>query len=103
VRTSVSHPLRIDKTPAGDAGGQIGIAFCPGKHGNSNSGFVWRRDLGLDLSVRIARGNARAGSEQCGHESSHCEVDGRQQEIEFARLVVDGLVDSIAFRLAPKR
>lgn len=51
VRTSVSHPLRIDQTPAGDAGGLIGITFCPGKHGPSYTGFTWNRDLGLDLDA----------------------------------------------------
>ena len=30
-RTSLSHPLRIDVVQAGDAGGLIGITFCPGK------------------------------------------------------------------------
>lgn len=30
-RTSLSHPLRIDVAQAGDAGGLIGITFCPGK------------------------------------------------------------------------
>ena len=51
VRTSASHPLRIDEVPAGQAGGLIGITFCPGKCGNSLAGARWQRDLGADLDV----------------------------------------------------
>ncbi len=51
VRTSGSHPLRIDEVFAGDAGGRIGITFCPGKCGPSGSGYVWQRDLAADLDV----------------------------------------------------
>ena len=58
VRTSLSHPLWIDAVPAGDAGGQIGITFCPGKHDTSNRGVVWQRDLALDLDTISAWGPA---------------------------------------------
>ena len=58
VRTSVTHPLRIGQAPAGGAGGLIGITFCPGKQGPSNSGFVWQRDLRLDLDTIAAWGPA---------------------------------------------
>ncbi len=51
VRTSGSHPLRIDEVIAGEAGGRIGITFCPGKCGPSGSGYVWQRDLAADLDV----------------------------------------------------
>jgi protein-tyrosine phosphatase len=56
VRTSASHPLRINAGPAGGAGGEIGITFCPGKQAPSNSGFVWQRDLELDLATITAWG-----------------------------------------------
>ena len=52
--TSASHPLWIDVVGAGDAGGQIGITFCPGKHDDSLYGGRWERDLDVDLDV-IAR------------------------------------------------
>lgn len=58
VRTSVTHPLRIGQAPAGDAGGLVGVTLCPGKQGPSNSGFVWRRDLRLDLDTIAAWGPA---------------------------------------------
>lgn len=51
ARTSISHPLRIDALTVGSAGGLIGITFCPGKMGPSDSGFEWRRDLDADLAV----------------------------------------------------
>jgi ADP-ribosyl-[dinitrogen reductase] hydrolase len=57
VRTSTSHPLRIDAVPAG--AGEIGITFCPGKRGPGSAGFVWRRDLEQDLDV-VADWGARA-------------------------------------------
>jgi protein-tyrosine phosphatase len=54
VRTSHTHPLRIDELPAGDAGGVIGLTFCPGKQGDSLTGPPWARDLETDLDA-IAR------------------------------------------------
>lgn len=54
MRTSETHPLRIDEVAAGDAGGVIGITFCPGKQGDSYSGAPWARDLETDLDA-IAR------------------------------------------------
>lgn len=57
VRTSVSHPLRIDTLPAG--AGEIGITFCPGKQGPGGADFAWRRDLEQDLDA-LAGWGARA-------------------------------------------
>jgi protein-tyrosine phosphatase len=51
IRTSLSHPLRIDELCAGDAGGSIGITFCPGKCGEAVRGWRWERDLAADLDV----------------------------------------------------
>jgi len=51
TRTSRTHPLRIDEVLASDAGGVIGITFCPGKCGPSVSGYRWERDLVADLDV----------------------------------------------------
>lgn len=59
VRTSRSHPLRIDAVSAGETGGLIGITFCPGKCGPSLYDFRWERDLAADLDVIVAWG-ARA-------------------------------------------
>lgn len=51
VRTSLSHPLRIDEVSAGPGRGSIGLCICPGKCGASLKGQRWQRDLLLDLDV----------------------------------------------------
>ena len=55
VRTSLSHPLRIDEvviaTAAAAAAGRIGLCICPGKRGDSVMGGPWQRDLERDLEV----------------------------------------------------
>jgi ADP-ribosyl-[dinitrogen reductase] hydrolase len=59
VRTSLTHPLRIDQIDvggAGGAGGAIGITFCPGKCGPSAQRYIWERDLDADLDVVAAWG-----------------------------------------------
>lgn len=49
VRTSTTHPLRIDDLALGN--GRLGITFCPGKKGDSVFGAAWDRDLDLDLDA----------------------------------------------------
>lgn len=49
VRTSITHPLRIDDLPLGN--GRLGITFCPGKKGDSVFGGAWDRDLDLDMEA----------------------------------------------------
>jgi ADP-ribosylglycohydrolase/protein-tyrosine phosphatase len=49
VRTSITHPLRIDELPLGN--GRLGITFCPGKKGDSVFGAAWDRDLDLDMDA----------------------------------------------------
>lgn len=53
-RTSQTDPLRIDEVQAVDAGGVVGLTFCPGKQGDSMTGPPWARDLETDLDA-IAR------------------------------------------------
>lgn len=54
VRTSHTHPLRIDALPF--ANGQLGITFCPGKKGGSVYGAAWDRDIDLDVDAIKAWG-----------------------------------------------
>src|SRR5690606_23208854 len=54
TRTSRTHPIRIDEVTAGDAGGRIGITFCPGQCGPGASEYHWERDLATDLDA-VAR------------------------------------------------
>lgn len=49
VRTSISHPLRIDDLPLGN--GRLGITLCPGKKTESVFGGAWYRDLDLDMNA----------------------------------------------------
>ena len=49
VRTSITHPLRIDDLAVGN--GRIGMTFCPGKKGDSVFGTAWDRDLDLDMDA----------------------------------------------------
>ena len=49
IRTSISHPLRIDDLSLGN--GCLGITFCPGKKGDSNYGATWERDIDLDMEA----------------------------------------------------
>ena len=49
VRTSITHPLRIDDLPLGN--GRLGITFFPGKKGDSVFDAGWDRNLDLDLDA----------------------------------------------------
>lgn len=46
MKTSQSHPLRIDEVRIPDVPGVIGITFCPGK-----CDWQWARNLDEDLTV----------------------------------------------------
>ena len=49
LRTSQSHPLRIDAVQARHDWGLIGMSLCPGKQQVDGLSGHWQRDLGLDL------------------------------------------------------
>lgn len=49
VKTSVTHPLRIDSVSIPNVSGRIGLTFCPGKHTEGLYGGTWERDLTLDI------------------------------------------------------
>jgi protein-tyrosine phosphatase len=49
MRTSETHPIRIDPLPVGK--GLLGLTFCPGKRGDSVYGAPWARDLETDLTA----------------------------------------------------
>lgn len=51
VRTSVTHPLRINSLAIADMPGKIRMTFCPGKKGDAIYGGAWDRSLDLDLAV----------------------------------------------------
>lgn len=51
IRTSDSHPLRINTLNVPEVTGEIGLTFCPGKKSDSLYGGRWDRDLEKDLAV----------------------------------------------------
>ena len=59
VRTSKSHPLRIDSVSSGNGHGRIGITLCPGKEDRHARNGPCDRDLDLDLD-KVQRWGATA-------------------------------------------
>lgn len=51
IRTSHTHPLRINSVVLTDVPGRVGLTFCPGKKGDAIYGGAWNRSLDLDLAV----------------------------------------------------
>jgi ADP-ribosyl-[dinitrogen reductase] hydrolase len=51
IRTSLSHPLRIDTVAASEAGGLIGMTLCPGRRDTLSVEGAWERDLTADLAI----------------------------------------------------
>jgi ADP-ribosyl-[dinitrogen reductase] hydrolase len=49
LRTSTTHPLKIDGFPL--ASGMVGMTLCPGRRGPSKSGPDWDRDLAADVAA----------------------------------------------------
>ena len=51
IKTSISHPLRIDEVKVPGSHGVIGMTLCPGKKIKSIISGVWNRDLDIDLDT----------------------------------------------------
>ena len=56
VRTSTTHPLRIDWLDDRPPGSLVGLTFAPGKRCESTYGFRWERDVDRDLAALVAAG-----------------------------------------------
>ena len=56
MRTSVTHPLRIDEIRIENLAGVIGLTFCPGKTQKNGWTGAWQRSLDLDLAAIKAWG-----------------------------------------------
>jgi len=50
IRTSQTHPIRIDTVATKPGWGLIGMSFCPGKKQLNGLTGSWSRDLYLDLA-----------------------------------------------------
>ena len=53
IRTSQTHPLRIDAVQIPGGQGLVGITFCPGKQQQEAMTGIWERDLETDLKCII--------------------------------------------------
>ena len=51
IKTSETHPLRIDVVDADGCGGVLGLTFCPGKVQPDAMNGPWARDLVKDLQA----------------------------------------------------
>ena len=49
LRTSATHPIRVDFLPTPGLPGRVGMTFAPGKRSFSKYGRPWHRDLAGDL------------------------------------------------------
>ena len=53
VRTSDSHPLRIESLAVPNRAGRIGLTFCPGKCSDGLYGGKWERNLNKDIQAIV--------------------------------------------------
>jgi len=51
VKTSLTHPLRIDSVLVPGVSGRIGLTFCPGKITEGLYSGIWERDLVTDINA----------------------------------------------------
>lgn len=58
ARTSLTHPLRIDRLAVPGLPGALGLTFCPGKRQPRAATGAWDRDLALDLQAVVRWGAA---------------------------------------------
>jgi len=56
IKTSTSHPLRIDELSLPGTTGLLGLTFCPGKRQPRAASGAWERELGADLRAIAAWG-----------------------------------------------
>ncbi|MDD9947908.1 MAG: ADP-ribosylglycohydrolase family protein [candidate division Zixibacteria bacterium] len=81
VKTSRTHPIRVDPVRPEDGYGRIGITLCPGKKYPWGLAGNWERDLKLDLD-RIRRWGATAVvSLITGEEIRDLEVQGLSRAV----------------------
>jgi len=50
VRTSLTHPIRIDEIVL-SSGNKLGLSFCPGKKQTNAMTGIWDRDLATDIKA----------------------------------------------------
>lgn len=102
MRTSETHPLRIDAVQA-PGHGWIGMTFCPGRKQNDAMTGPWDRDLARDLDVIREWGAVAVVTLMEQHELIRFRVPAlgdmvRQRGLEWYHLpIVDGDVPCLPF------
>lgn len=96
IKTSDTHPLRIDFVQPQNAAGLIGMTFCPGKiQSNAMSGGDWNRNLEKDVEAIAAWGVTVALCLLEDHEIQELQVN-RMHDVIGSRMryfrmpIVDG-------------
>lgn len=87
MRTSMTHPLRIDSLPLG--AGRIGMTLCPGKTQVNGVSGAWARDLDLDLASVSAFGATALVSLLESHELESVRVSVAALESKARALGID--------------
>lgn len=81
IRTSDSHPIRIDSVQPLGAWGQVGMSFCPGKVQADARTGAWARDLGKDIERIREWGASTVVSLIETHEFRELQVENLHSEV----------------------
>jgi ADP-ribosyl-[dinitrogen reductase] hydrolase len=87
VKTSVSHPLRIDIVKPISTSGRIGMTLCPGKQQDDALSGRWQRNLNLDIKRIVDAGAITVVTLMEMHELEKLGVKNLGQEIEKVELM----------------
>jgi ADP-ribosyl-[dinitrogen reductase] hydrolase len=86
IKTSESHPLRVDFVKPLSAPGKIGMTLCPGKHQDDGISGKWRRDLASDIRSIIDTGATALVTLVESHELDYLHVPHLGQQCQGAGL-----------------
>lgn len=81
IKTSHTHPLRIDSVQALDNPGLVGMTFCPGKKQPGGLSGHWQRDLPTDVAAIKQWGASLVISLMEEHEFVRLEVEALPAEL----------------------
>lgn len=86
VRTSYTHPLRIDLIQLPNRSGVLGMTFCPGKKISGLYSGTWNRDLEIDLASIQQSGASTLISLMEDHEFTILGVPNFKQRLKASSL-----------------
>ena len=105
VKTSESHPLRIDIVKPISTPGSIGMTLCPGKQQDDGLSGRWKRNLDLDIKTIVDAGAVSVVTLMESHELKNLGVKNLGHEIEKSGLkwhhlpIVDRCAPADSFEL----